>query len=92
MYCPVLFICLILFSFFSFLSWFLVSFDLFSVYLSGVIVAIFVLCSPIHLFFFGHNEKVEELTLRKRTRGSTHCQGLNQYGYKLDIRTRIQKK
>ena len=58
--------------FFSFfLFWFLISSDFYSVYFAGVIVDIFVFCSLIHLFFFGQNDKMEKLTLEKRTTVST---------------------
>ena len=62
--------------------WFWVSSDLFSVYFSGVLVAILVFCSLSHLFFSGQNDKVEKLTSNKRTRDSNDCQGPNYISYK----------
>ena len=85
-YYSVLFTSLIMFFVFLiliFLSfWFWVSSDLFSVYFSGVLVAILVFCSLSHLFFSGQNDKVEKLTSNKRTRDSNDCQGPNYFYYK----------
>ena len=52
--------------FFFFLIFFLVSSCLFSIYFSGVVVAILVFCSLVHLLFL--DDKTEELASKKENK------------------------
>ena len=51
--------------YFIFFFWFWVSSDLYSVYFSGVVVAILVFCSLMCLFFSGQNEEIQKLTSKR---------------------------